>query len=223
MLNVAVERIKELKKERKLTDVMIGQITQYHHKHVNRMLNYKAKLPEDVIVPLSEYLEVSPEYLMGHSDFKTMEEQERHLLHEKYQLIFDLMTSIGHLNLSFEPYILCSKGDTSEREKIELIKELIDNNKECKEISSSTSISSLKTRKESQLYTCKEKDVVNLFLDYERNHMENGYMYFFHEVKHNGKRIGIISHERFLHMMDNINNTIANIVSLSMGFLTTEL
>lgn len=223
MLNTAVERIRELKKERNITDGMIGEVIQYHPKSVNRMLNNPAKLPEDVIVPLCEFLKVTPEYLMGHSDFKTKDEQEFHLLHKKYKLIIDLITSIKHLNLSFAPYFVWTKYDTTERDRIDFILQAADNESTCKEIDSTTDINELACRKEFALYTCKEKEPIALFLDYERNHMGKGSFYLFHEVMHNGKRTGFISHEKFLHLFDNLNNTIANTICLTLGFISTDV
>lgn len=223
MLNTAVERIKELKKERNITDGMIGEIIQYHPKHFNRMLNKQSKLPEDVIIPLSEYFEVSPEYLMGHSDFKTKDEQEFHMLYKKYKLIDDLVASIKHLNLSFAPYLVWSKSETTERERIDYILEAISNDGACKEITSSTSINDLVSGKEFEIFTCTEKEPVALFLDYEKNHMGKGNFYLFHEVKHNEKRSGIISHEKFLHLIDTINNSIANTIYLTLGLISTDV
>ena len=40
---------------------------------------------------------------------------------------------------------------------------------------------------------------------------------------HNGKRIGFISHEKFLHLFDNLNNTIANTICLTLGFISTDV
>ena len=222
-MNAAVERIKELKKERNITDGMIGEIIQYHPKHVNRMLNYQAKLPEDVIVPLSEYLKVSPEYLMGHSDFRTREEQESHILDKKYRLVIDLVNSIKHLNLSFVPYLIWTKHDTNERDKIEYILKCGGNSSKCNEIPSTRKIDELTSVKDYELYTFKEEAPLELFFDYEKNHMDDSNFYLFHEVRHNGKMIGIISHEKFLYLIDNINNTIANTVALTLGFISTDV
>ena len=221
-LKEAVRRIKELKRERNITDGMIGEIIQYHPKHVNRMLNYQAKLPEDVIIPLCEYLEVTPEYLLGHSDFKTKEEQEYHILHTKYKVVVDLLTSIKNLNLSFSPYLIWTKNETTESDRISYILSDANNGNKCREIESTTNLNELTSVKEYQVYTCKETVPLSLFLDYERNHMGKGKLFLFHEVMHNGKRTGIISHEKFLQLIDNINNTMANILSLTLGLITIE-
>ncbi|SES91744.1 Helix-turn-helix [Pseudobutyrivibrio sp. C4] len=222
-LNAANERIKELKKEKNITDGMIGEVIQYHPKVVNRMLNKKAKIPEDVIVTLSEYLEVSPEYLKGHSEFRTREEQEYHILAQKYKLVIDIVNSIKHLNLGFAPYFIWTRNDSSEMDKINYILEAADDPSKCKEISSTTNLNDLVCMKECQLYTCRENEPIALFFDYERNHMGKGNIYCFHEVMHNGERTGIISHEKFLHLIDNINNNIANLISLTLGLISTEV
>lgn len=222
-MNAAVERIKELKKERNITDGMIGEIIQYHPKSVNRMLNYQAKLPKDVIVPLSEYLNVSPEYLLGHSEFRTKEEEESHILNMKYKLIVDLVNSIKHMNLIFTPYLLWTKLRTTERARINYILDAADSTTICKNIDCWKSISDLISAKDYELYTFKEEEPIEMFFDYEKNHMNKGNFYLFHEIRHNGKRVGIISHEKFLYMIDNINNTIANTVALMLGFISTDI
>ena len=221
MWNSMSERIKELKKEKSLTDQLIADKLQYHAKHVNRMLNSPGQLTEDTINRLSELFGVSPEFLKGESDFRTVEERENHLIFTKYSLIIDLVTSIAHLNIRFFPIFAWDDQSRTTSEMIFHLTQAVDGNgTDYHVVDKYDGFEDIIGGEGRQYYTFKEYIPEKVFFDYDKKYMGKGNLHLFHEIKHNEKRVGYISHEKFLYLMDHMNNTIASETSFMLTMIT---
>lgn len=67
------ERIKELRISKKLTQAELAQVLNIKRETVARWENGTRDLKTDVIISLAKYFNVSADYLLGISEYKTSE------------------------------------------------------------------------------------------------------------------------------------------------------
>ncbi len=127
MLNLQIERIRGLKKDRKISYVQLAGEVNYHEKSISRILNGNKMLPDDFINSLAVFFEVTPEYLRGETDFMTIEEHACHLFEQRYKLVTDLMDSLKHFNIYFRPHVYWCNCNMEEERQFYLLEEAIDN------------------------------------------------------------------------------------------------
>ena len=215
MLKSTNGRIKLLKREKGLTDKDIADLTNYHEKSINRKLNSGAPLSDDVIIKLSERFEVSPEFLKMESNFRTQEEHDLHVLNTRYHFIKNMLRTIEHLNIYVKPHIFWSIKDINRFDCLESIAKTIDvEDGKYEDNGMPVELDSIISSKDFEYIGCMDKSSREWILEYEKYYMNKSNLYLFQEICRNEERIALIPHEKFLKLIDDLNNCFASSVAL---------
>lgn len=69
-MSIFAERLKHLRKQKKVTQVEMARILQFTERHYQRYEAGEIDLPTSVLIKLSDYFDVSLDYLIGRSDVR---------------------------------------------------------------------------------------------------------------------------------------------------------
>lgn len=108
MEDIKIERLKEVVKEKGWTQKKIAEESGYTQQYISNLLKGIRPIGEDCANAIGKVLGINPEYILGKSDFKSVEDYWKKSC--KYHANFEgkllELLEMLEIHVSMEPYIL---------------------------------------------------------------------------------------------------------------------